>query len=242
MITSHITVGHTLCLHKPFISFTEFLDLPFLISERLYHTDPGKAVFDLTVDLAHTHTVFFKRTFHVFVVNQCINQHHNYNSKTQKRHLRLHIHQDDQRSEQLDHRDQNILRSMMKKFCDVKEVACDPGKQLSHFLVVIKCKRKFLVMTENLISHVVFNVSPHHVAIISDKITASQLHQDQCKHTDPNLQNDHLGFLCRHFPYGTHDITYQKGNDQSNSCSQKGKKQIREKQTFVWFIIVRQQS
>lgn len=103
MITCHIAVSHTLGIHKTLISFTEFLNLTLLISKRFYHTDSGKTVLDLAVDLAHAHTVFLKCTFHLFIINQCIDQHNNYNCKTQQRHLRLYIHKNDQCSEQLDH-------------------------------------------------------------------------------------------------------------------------------------------
>ena len=103
MITCHIAVSHTLGIHKTLISFTEFLNLTLLISKRFYHTDSGKTVLDLAVDLAHAHTVFLKCAFHSLIVNQRIDQHNDYNGKAKQCHLGLHVHQNDQRSEQLDH-------------------------------------------------------------------------------------------------------------------------------------------
>ena len=62
---------------------------------------------------------------------------------------------------------------MMKKLCNVKKVTCNTGKQLSYLLVIVECKRKLLIMAEDLISHIVLNISTHHVTIIGDKIAAS---------------------------------------------------------------------
>ena len=194
MIACHIAVSHTLGIHEALIPFTELLNLTFLISKGFYHPDSGKAILDLTIDLTHTHTILFKCAFHFLVVDQRVDQHDDHNGKTQQRHLWLYIQKNDQRSEQLDHGDQNILRSMMKKLGNVKKVTCNTGKQLSYLLVIVECKRKLLIMAEDFISHIVLNISTHHMTIIGDKIAASQLHQDQQQHSHTYFQNDSLSF------------------------------------------------
>ena len=95
-------------------------------------------------------------------------------------------------------------------------------------------------MAENLVSHIVLNVSAHHMSVIGDKITASQLYQDQCQHSYTDFQDNGFGFLGWHFPYCVHNVAHQQRNDQSYGCSQKCKEQICEKQSLIWFIIAGQ--
>ena len=66
------------------------------------------------------HAVFLKCAFHFLIVNQRIDQHNDYNGKAKQCHLGLHVHQNDQRSEQLDHGDQNIFGAVMQKLCNIK--------------------------------------------------------------------------------------------------------------------------
>ena len=66
---------------------------------------------------------------------------------------------------------------------------------MAYLLVIVECERKLLIVAENLVSHIVLNVSAHHMSVIGDKITASQLHQDQCQHSHTDFQDDGLGFL-----------------------------------------------
>ena len=57
---------------------------------------------------------------------------------------------------------------MVEKLCNIKKITCDPGKKLTDLLIIIKCKREFLVMAEYLVSHIMLNVSPHHMSIAPD--------------------------------------------------------------------------
>ena len=84
---------------------------------------------------------------------------------------------------------------MVEKLCNIKKITCDPGKKLADLLIIIKCKRELLVMAEYLVSHIMLNISAHHMSIIGDKITASKLHQDQYQHSHPDFQNHGLRFI-----------------------------------------------
>ena len=50
-------------------------------------------------------------------------------------------------------------------------------------------------MAEYLVSHIMLNISAHHMSIIGNKITASKLHQDQYQHSHPDFQNHGLRFI-----------------------------------------------
>ena len=126
---------------------------------------------------------------------------------------------------------------MVEKLCNIKKITCDPGKKLTDLLIIIKCERELLVMAEYLISHIMLNISTHHMSIIGNKITASKLHQDQYQHSHPDFQNHGLRFSRWHFTYGIHNITNHQWNDKCHCCPKECKKKICKKQSLIWFII-----
>ena len=74
-----------------------------------------------------------------------------------------------------------IVWPVVEQLADIKQIACNSGKQVSDFLVIIKCECQFLIMAENVASHVCFHLCTHNMPEIGYvKITEDlQRHKGQ---------------------------------------------------------------
>ena len=86
----------------------------------------------------------------------------------------------------------------MQKLRYVKQIAGDPGHELSDLLIVIERKRKVLIVFKNFLSHVVFNLSAHHMTVIADKIIAAALDQHKERHDRPQYEDRRKDQVFRH--------------------------------------------
>ena len=72
------------------------------------------------------------------------------------------------------------------KGIDVRRII---GAALRDVLVIIKGKRQFLVMLKDLLSHIVLNLCPHDMPVISDKIIAKALNCHKNDHNPSQKKN-----------------------------------------------------
>ena len=85
-------------------------------------------------------------------------------------------------------------------------------------------------MAEYLVSHIMLNVSPHHMSIIGDK----NKRLPSCTRINtsiptPIFKNHGLRFSRWHFTYGIHNITNHQWNDKCHCCPKECKKKICKK-------------
>ena len=64
VIRSHIPIRLFLGIHKPAVSLLELVHLRLFVAERFDHTDAGKTVLDLTVDIRDSRPVLPERSAH----------------------------------------------------------------------------------------------------------------------------------------------------------------------------------
>ena len=108
---------------------------------------------------------------------------------------------------------------------------------MSHLLIVIKSKRQFLIVSENLIAHIPLDTGPHNMSIISNIKITKRLHQHQQDHKNPQFY-DHAGSHFHRQIYNvTGDIPDNERDYQRNGRPQYGEKHIRKEQPFIRLII-----
>ena len=94
--------------------------------------------------------------------------------------------EEDERSDDLDHGNKQILRSMMRKFCNIKQVRDKFAHHLSGVVLIIIRKRKFFIVVKKLLTHIPFHISAHHMPLIADIIFAQALDQVHDQKTGRN--------------------------------------------------------
>ena len=128
----------------------------------------------------------------------------------------------------------------MKQFRDVKEIAGNSGKKMPYFLIIIKSKRQFLIMSKNLISHIMLNLCSHQVTIIGNKEIAETFQRHHCHHDDSQLNDNFCGLRKGHFHHCSSNIANHQRYDQRDGCSQHSKKHICPEKSAIRLIISRQ--
>ena len=137
---SHIMIAVLLGGQKSRISSLKLFLLNLLVGKRLYHADAGEVVLNLSVDLRDLHTVLAECTPHFAIQVIRVRKHKRQDDERRQRQKWAYIDQDHKRTDDLDRRENNILRSVVHQLRDVKQIRRDPAHQLSDLLVVIERK------------------------------------------------------------------------------------------------------
>ena len=111
---------------------------------------------------------------------------------------------------------------------------------MSHFLIIEKCKGQLLVMSEDFISHIVFDLRTHHMTIIPDKIVTVSFYDHQQHHENPQPDDGRGCFLNRKQHNSSRNIPHHQRNHKGNGCSDHCKHHIRQEQPLIRFVIRRQ--
>src|SRR5699024_2254487 len=148
----------------------------------------------------------------------------------------------DEAVKQLDCRYHKILRTVMQKFADIKQIRGDSREQVPDLLIVKKCKRQFLVVIKDFISHVMFYMRAHEMSEVGNIVIAEKFNYHKAKHQRSQLQDHIHGFAQLHLGDSLSDIAHQKRDGQSHSGSGDRAEHVREKQQLVRFVIARQLS
>ena len=189
VVAGHIQVILPLGRQKTVISLLKFLHLPLLISKGLHHPDSGEAVLHLAVHIGDPSPGGPEGGFHPAVKNDGINQHHRHNGHIHQGQLQVHRGQDGEGSQQLDSGDHQILRAVVQKLGDVKEIRRHPGEQMPHLLVIVKGKGQLLVMAEDFIPHIPLNPGAHHMSKVGYVVVADRLDGHHPQHYRRQLKD-----------------------------------------------------
>ena len=125
---------------KSRISNLKLFLLNLLVGKRLYHADTGEVILNLPVDLRNLHTVLAERTPHFAIQVIRVRKHKRQDDERRQRQKRADIDQNHKRTDDLDRRENNILRSVVHQLRDVKQIRRDPAHQLPDLLVIIERK------------------------------------------------------------------------------------------------------
>ena len=235
--TPHVTVTVSFCRKKSIISLFEFLVLHFFVGKGFYHTYTGQVIFDLCIDIRDLHSVSSKCRTHLFIQDKSESKHKWQYQKGRQRQHSINIHKDHQGSQDFQHRQNNILRTVVQKLCDIKKVCRDPAHQLSDFRIIVESKGQLLHMVKNLCPHIVFYFCPHHMTVISDKIPAEQIHQKQHRQKQTNLPQPCKHPVFFHIDQCSGHITHHQRNGQSHRSRQGRKEHICQKNVQIWPVI-----
>ena len=196
MVARHIEIAVLLGRQESLVALLKFLLLHRLIGKGLHDPDAGEVVLNLAVNFRNLHPVALKGSFHPGIEIQRIQQHQRHKGKGHQRQLHINAKKDEEGTEDFNDRNHQILRAMMQKLTDIKQIAGYPGHQLPHLLVVEKGKGQLLVMAKNLRPHIVFDFCAHHMAIIRNKVIAEPLHCHQRQHQQAKHCNFVEGGAC----------------------------------------------
>ena len=127
----------------------------------------------------------------------------------------------------------------MKQFRNIKKIAGNSGKKMTYFLIVIKGKRQFLIVSKNLISHIMLNLCPHQVTVIGNKEITKTFQRHHCHHDNSQLNNNFCRLCQRHFHHRSGNITNHQRYDQRDGCPQHGKKHVCPEKSTIRLIISR---
>ena len=161
MVNSHVLVADLLRSHKIIIPTLELLHLFFFIGKRLHHPDSRQAILNLAVNLRNLLPVALKRLAHLPVKDKCEHSHNRNKCKRHESKPYIHSQKDGKRANNLNHRDDQILRSMVEKLTDVEQVAGNPGQEMTYLLVIIERKSQLLIMPKNIPAHIRLHLRTH---------------------------------------------------------------------------------
>ena len=102
------------------IALAEFFFFHILVCERLNHADSGKCVLQTGIDISDFLPVFHKGRLHSAVLAHRKCKHAKHQKQKWNCQLPVDQEEEDERSDDLDHGNKQILRSMMRKFCNIK--------------------------------------------------------------------------------------------------------------------------
>ena len=132
-----------------------------LVCERLNHADSGKLC-PMRPEL--TSPIFFrfsiKSRLHLAVLAHRNRKHAKHQKQKWNCQLPVDQEEEDERSDDLDHGNKQILRSMMRKFCNIKQVRDKFAHHLSELFLIIIRKRSFH-SGQKLLTHIPFHISAH---------------------------------------------------------------------------------
>ena len=95
-------------------------------------------------------------------------------------------------------------------------------------------------MSEDLISHIVFDLRTHHMTIIPDKIVTVSFYDHQQHHKNPQPDDGRGCFLNGKHHNSSRNIPHHQRNHKGNGCSDHCKHHIRQEQPLIRFVIRRQ--
>ena len=175
--TAHAFVVGILGEQKIVIALAEFFFFHILVCERLNHADSGEGVLQTGIDISDFLPVFHKGRLHSAVLAHRKCKHAKHQKQKWNCQLPVDQEEEDERSDDLDHGNKQILRSMMRKFCNIKQVRDKFAHHLSGVVLIIIRKRKFFIVVKKLLTHIPFHISTHHMPLIADIIFAQALDQ-----------------------------------------------------------------
>ena len=125
----------------------------------------------------------------------------------------------------------------MEQFADLKQIVGNAAHKLPHLLIVKKAERKFLIMGENFVPHIIFHFSTHHMAIIGNEKITVKFNDNQNQHDSDQHKNQPDRFAGLPVDHIVCDKADDQGDHQRDRCCKTGKKHICCKQFFIRLII-----
>ena len=113
VIRSHIPIRLFLGIHKPAVSLLELVHLRLFVAERFDHTDAGKTVLDLTVDIRDSRPVLPERSAHPAIHCHGIQKHNHNKADCNESQFRIDHQKNDKCTQQFDCRNHHIFRSVV---------------------------------------------------------------------------------------------------------------------------------
>src|SRR5699024_1071261 len=143
---SHGTIVILLGEKEVFIPFVEFSALNIFISKRLNDPNAFQRILKGSVDVADFAAVVQEGCLHPLILVSAENDHKNDDSCQNQSQFPLNQKQEDEGTDTLYHRDEQVFRSVMGKFRDIKQVGYQTTHHLSCIILVIIRKRKIFIM------------------------------------------------------------------------------------------------
>ena len=203
------------------IALFELLAFNVLVGKRLHHTDACQCILQARVYISDFSPVFHKGFLHTLVLSKRKNEHaqnENYKRKSQPP---VDKEEEDKGADDLHQRDEEVFRSMMRKFRDVEQVRYKLAHHLPRVILTVIGKRKFFIMIEELLAHIPLHIGSHHVALITHVIFAQTLENihDQQSGGDPwQSMQDCAAVACEQCVcHGAQDLRVRKIHDTDKS-------------------------
>ena len=215
----------------------EFAVFLLLVGEGFDHADASEIVLDLCVDLGDLFAIAARRAAHASVQNEGKNEHDRQDHKRRQRQLHIDADEDDEGADDLEQRENDVLRSVVQKLGDVEKVVGDTAHQLANLGVVVERERELLQMVEDLLAHVVLDLRAHDVAIVADEKSAVAVNDQEHQKSRRDIRRVLQDHLPRLVDQGRRHIAHNQRNDQRHRRRQRRKEHIRQKNPHVGLVI-----
>ena len=145
--------------------------------------------------------------------------------------------QDEKGNHCLDCRNEKLLRTVVGKFCYIKQVIGHATHNLPDFCIIIVRIRELLQMPVSVPPHICLNLRPHHMPHICHVIAGDTVHdpQYQIKQSQPAHC---LHRKRRQIPHSfIRDIAHNKRQHQFAYRRQSSTEQVHAQRSFIFFEI-----
>ena len=176
----------------------ELLLLDRLAGERLHDADAAEGVLQRRIDPGHFLPVIGERRLHAFILTHGKDRHADHDRRETQRQRRVDPHQQDERSDDLDHGDKDVLRSVMRELRDVEQVRHELAHHLAGVVLIVIREGQCLVPVEQVAAHLRLDTRSHHVALVSNVPPAQrtdQVHAHEHGGYDPQPAENDRGRL-----------------------------------------------
>ena len=151
---------------KGIVGSIESAAFGFLIGKRLGSPETGQAAFNFLVDVADLFLGSRRSPAHTLAHGH----HHNQENRNGQSHHQSQLPPDGNHHNQSaadgQHRRQQVFRTMVGQFCQLKQIRSQPGHELSRTVPIIKIKTQFLHMSKQVLADIRFHPDAEGMAVI----------------------------------------------------------------------------
>ena len=148
---------------------------------------------------------------------------------------RGHAQHDEERTDKHNDGEEQVLRAMMRHFCDIEQIIGDTAHKLTGLIVIIELERHLLQMIEQVPAHVIFHAHAHDVApVVDEKLRAGPKRVQDGQDRDDGKEHPELAIRQRYIQ----NMANGAGEDQVNGRDERRAEHI-EREQFPMRLIVR---
>lgn len=162
----HVSVCLLFDIEKMMVRAFEFVEFQFLICEGFDDLDSEKAVFDIGIEVADMVALFFECAAHSLIEPRREVDHQRNHRKENESQRNIDGEKDDEGDDKFQRTDKEFLRTVMRKFRDIKQIRCNAAHQLSDLCIAVVGMGKRIEMFEEIPAHIRLDHRTHHMTDI----------------------------------------------------------------------------